>query len=404
MSHSLKNRLCRLVVFCMVLAFIPVGMATLAEAYGNGMLLNGGFESATGSGVTIFDGWKIDSTGAKATNGSPTGPIYARTGNNALKISSGSGAQKTPAQQFVSVIPGQTYNASYYIDVPTCTAACVSGGSATGMTIRFYDNKVNPDNFSSSNATQVGNDVGVGGITGTTTSGYTLIQKSFTVPANAKYMRVYVYSISSTSASMIAYIDDISLVQTAGSAPVAVTGVSMNKTSTSIEKAGTETLIATVSPAGAPQAVKWASSNTNVASVDINTGLVTAVDTGTATITATSTTITPPSVTNAVYTASTQVTVVAGMPVPVYGLTLTPSFNSISVYIAGGRDDLIRHLYYKKTSDTLWKDALEPIIIPDKGIFSGSIVRLEEDTSYDVKSDIFYGSTLLKSETGTVLL
>jgi uncharacterized protein YjdB len=258
MTHSFKNHLCRVLVFCLMLAFIPLGMAAPASAYGNGTLLNGGFESATGSGVTIFDGWKIDSTGAKATNGSPAGSTYARTGNNALKISAGSGSQKTPAQQYVSVIPGQTYDASYYINVPTCTAACVSGGSAAGMTIRFYDSKVNPDNFSNTGATQVGNDVNVGGITGTTTSGYTQIQKSFTVPANAKYMRVYVFSISATSGSMIAYVDDISIVQTAGSTPVAVTGVSLNKASTTIEKAGTETLVATVSPAGAPQAVKWA--------------------------------------------------------------------------------------------------------------------------------------------------
>lgn len=402
MSHLLKVRLCRFIVFCLLLVSVPLGMAAPAAAYGNGILLNGGFESAAGSGVLIFDGWKIDSTGAKATNGSPAGASYSRTGNNALKVSSGSGTQKTPAQQFVSVIPGQTYNISYYVNVPTCTAACVSGGSATGMTVRFYDNKVNPDNFSNTGAAQVGNDVGVGGITGTTTSGYTLIQKSFTVPANAYYMRIYIFSISSSSGSMIAYVDDISLVQTSGAAPVTVTGVSLNKTSTTIEKAGTETLTATVSPAGAPQAVKWTSSNTNVATVGINTGVVTAVNTGTATITATTTTVTPPGVTNAVYTDSAQVHVVAGMPEPVYGLTLTPSFNSISVYIAGGRDDLIRHLSYKKTADSVWKEALEPITIPDKGIFSGSIVRLEEDTSYDVKSDIYFGSTLLKSETGTV--
>ncbi|WP_204787627.1 LamG-like jellyroll fold domain-containing protein [Paenibacillus oryzisoli] len=394
--------MCRVLVFCLMLAFIPLGMAAPASAYGNGTLLNGGFESATGSGITIFDGWKIDSTGAKATNGSPAGSTYARTGNNALKISAGSGSQKTPAQQLVSVIPGQTYDASYYINVATCNAACVSGGSAAGMTIRFYDNKANPDNFSTTGATQVGNDMNVGGITGTVTSGYTQIQKSFTVPANAEYMRVYVFSISATSGSMIAYVDDISIVQTAGSTPIAATGVSLNKASTTIEKAGTETLVATVSPAGAPQAVKWTSSNTNVATVDVNSGLVTAVNTGTATITATSTTVTPPSATNAVYTASAQVSVVAGMPVPVYGLTLTPSFSSISVYIAGGRDDLIRHLYYKKSADTVWKEALEPITIPDKGIFSGSIVRLDEDTSYDVKSDIYFGSTLIKSETGTV--
>lgn len=397
MKHSFTKNLCRLLVWCLTLLYFPWGMTNPAAAYGNGSLLNGGFEQATGSGVTIFNGWKTDSTGSKAT-----GASTARTGNNALKVTAGSGSQKTPAQQFISVIPGQTYKISYYLNVTACTAACASGPSATGMTARFYDSKVNPDNFSTTGAAQVGSDVSVGGITGATTSGYALFQKTFTVPAGASYMRVYVFSISSSSNSMIAYVDDINLEQTGGSTPVTVTGVSMNKTAATIEKNGTETLLATVSPAGAPQGVTWSSSNTNVATVNASTGVVTAVNTGTATITATTSTTTPPSVTSAVYTASALVTVTAGMPEPQYGLTLTPSFHSISVYIAGGRDDLIRHLYYKKTADSVWKEALEPIMIPDKGIFSGSIVRLEENTSYDVKSDVYYGTTLVKSETGTV--
>ncbi|MEK3722679.1 Ig-like domain-containing protein [Paenibacillus sp. FSL H8-0034] len=396
MNLSLKKRLCKFLVFCMMLVYVPLGMAAPAAAYGNGVLLNTGFESANGTSTLIFDGWRLDSTGSKAANGTPAGSSYARSGNNALKVTAGSGSQKTPAQQYISVIPGQTYQISYYMNVTLNT----NTASSTGMTARFYD-KANPDNFSNTGAVQVGADVNVGGVTGTTTSGYTLFQKSFTVPANANYMRVYVFSISSVSGSMIAYIDDISLVQTAGTAPVAVTGVSLNKTATTLEKAATETLTAAVAPAGAPQAVKWTSSNANVATVDINNGLVTAVNTGTATITATSTTVTPSSVTNAVYTASSTVTVMAGMPAPVYGLTLTPSFQSASVYIAGGRDDLIRHLYYRKTGDSVWKEALEPIYIPGKEIFSGSIVRLEEDTAYEVKSDVFYGGTLVKSETGS---
>ncbi|MDR6550813.1 LamG-like jellyroll fold domain-containing protein [Paenibacillus qinlingensis] len=397
MSNVLRSRLCKLIMFCLVLGCIPLGMAKPAAAFGNGNLLNGGFESATGSGVLIFDNWKIDSTGSKATNGTPAGSTYARSGNNALKVSAGSGSQKTPAQQFVSVIPGQTYNISFYMNVTACT----NSASSAGMVVRFYD-KAGPDNFNTTGSTTVGSDVIVGSVVGTTTSGYTLYQSNFTVPANAKYMRIYVFSSSAVSGSMTAYVDDISLVQTGGTAPSSVTGVSLNKTSTSIEKAGTETLTATVAPSGAPQAVVWSSSNSSVATVDANTGLVTAVNTGTATITATSTTTTPPSTTPAVYTASAQVTVTAGMPTPVYGLTLTPSFNSISAYIAGGRDDLTRHLSYKKTADTVWKNALDPIYIPGKEIFSGSIVRLDENTSYDVKSDVYYGSTLIKSETGTV--
>jgi len=69
--------------------------------------------------------------------------------------------------------------------------------------------------------------------------------------------------------------------------PVAVTGVSLNKTSTSLTVGATETLTATVAPANATnQAVTWSSNNTAVASVD-QTGKVTAVAAGTATITVT---------------------------------------------------------------------------------------------------------------------
>lgn len=69
--------------------------------------------------------------------------------------------------------------------------------------------------------------------------------------------------------------------------PVAVTGVSLNKSSTSLTVGATETLTATVAPANATnQAVTWSSNNTAVASVDQN-GKVTAVAAGTATITVT---------------------------------------------------------------------------------------------------------------------
>ncbi len=67
---------------------------------------------------------------------------------------------------------------------------------------------------------------------------------------------------------------------------VAVTGVTLNKATTSIEKGATETLTATVSPDNATdKTVTWTSSDTNIASVD-NSGVVTAVAAGSATITA----------------------------------------------------------------------------------------------------------------------
>ena len=68
---------------------------------------------------------------------------------------------------------------------------------------------------------------------------------------------------------------------------VSVTGVTLNKTSTSIQVGGTETLTATVSPKDAAnKKVTWKSSNAAIASVDAN-GKVTAVKAGEATITVT---------------------------------------------------------------------------------------------------------------------
>ena len=70
---------------------------------------------------------------------------------------------------------------------------------------------------------------------------------------------------------------------------VATTGVSLNKTATTINVGKTETLKATVSPTNATvKTVTWASSNANVATVS-STGVVTAKAAGTATITVTTT-------------------------------------------------------------------------------------------------------------------
>ena len=68
---------------------------------------------------------------------------------------------------------------------------------------------------------------------------------------------------------------------------VSVTGVTLNKTSTSIQVGGTETLTATVSPKDAAnKKVTWKSSNAAIASVDAN-AKVTGVKAGEATITVT---------------------------------------------------------------------------------------------------------------------
>ena len=68
---------------------------------------------------------------------------------------------------------------------------------------------------------------------------------------------------------------------------IPVSSVSLNKTTTSITKGSTETLIATISPSNATnKEVTWSTSDNSVAIVD--EGTVTAIDAGTATITVTS--------------------------------------------------------------------------------------------------------------------
>jgi uncharacterized protein YjdB len=70
---------------------------------------------------------------------------------------------------------------------------------------------------------------------------------------------------------------------------IAITGIGLNKSTTSLTKGESETLTATIAPSNATgdKTVKWSSSNAEVAAVDSN-GKVTAKKAGTAVITATS--------------------------------------------------------------------------------------------------------------------
>ena len=111
--------------------------------------------------------------------------------------------------------------------------------------------------------------------------------------------------------------------------PVPVTGVSLNRSATTITAGSTETLIATVSPANATnRAVTWSSSNPAVATVNA-TGVVTAVSAGTATITVTTV--------DGNRTASCTVTVIP-QTIAVTGVSLNISNTTITV---GGTETLV---------------------------------------------------------------
>jgi len=107
-------------------------------------------------------------------------------------------------------------------------------------------------------------------------------------------------------------------------AGTAVTGIALNKATTSIVKLATETLVATISPAGATNKnVIWSSSDPSMATVSA-TGLVTAVKKGSATITATSV--------NGLFTASTAVTITTINTPPVAVMKYSPGNNGYAPY------------------------------------------------------------------------
>ena len=112
-------------------------------------------------------------------------------------------------------------------------------------------------------------------------------------PSSNQYPYVYIYGA------------EINVTYTAET--VHVTGVSLNKATTSIEEGETETLTATVTPSNATDTtVSWSSNTNSVATV--SNGVVTAVSAGTAVITATTT--------DGSYTTSCTVTVT--QPVYIY--------------------------------------------------------------------------------------
>ena len=100
--------------------------------------------------------------------------------------------------------------------------------------------------------------------------------------------------------------------------PVAITGVSLDKSTSEIIIGGTDTLVATVSPEDAANKnITWESDNTSVATV--SGGVITSVSVGTATITVTTQ--------DGGFTDTCDVTVV---PIPVESVTLNK--NSTSLY------------------------------------------------------------------------
>lgn len=143
----------------------------------------------------------------------------------------------------------------------------------------------------------------------------------FAVNGVSGYIKILTYAASS---GKYAAIDNISVTHSAGPAgPVAVTGVTLDKTTISLEAGQTAQLTATIQPGNADnQAVTWSSSDNNIVSVDA-TGKITANAKGSATITVTTA--------DGGKTATCSVTVTEpAAPVAVTGVTLNK--NNTTIY------------------------------------------------------------------------
>lgn len=101
----------------------------------------------------------------------------------------------------------------------------------------------------------------------------------------SQYNRTTYWGTSMTASAF--YNNGNNVTVTFGSMPTFATGISLNKTTTSIQRGSTETLTATVTPNNATdRTVTWSTSDASVATVS-SSGVVSAVGVGTATITAT---------------------------------------------------------------------------------------------------------------------
>ena len=164
---------------------------------------------------------------------------------------------------------------------------------------------------------------------------------------------------------------------TATFTPIAVTGVTLNKTSASLSVGETETLTATVAPANAlNQAITWTSSNTDVATVSA-AGVVTAVAAGSATITVTTD--------DGSFTATCSVTVVNAVTFDATSDTGT-SLSKSGVSFTTSATESSTYKFYKNTNATF-------------AVSAGKITKIEFTNSGGSSYKVVNGFT---TETGTL--
>lgn len=254
----------------LLLALVAVfGLFNTVQA--QSIVNNGDFESWEASGVpsswtTIDSGITVSENTTEVHSGAKSASIEVTTKTQ----------KNTDFRQNVNVEAGVTYDVSLWIYHTDNTAS-----------VRFYiDDYLNYSDY---------NLVGV----------WQELTREYTATATGTIeIGCRFYDKPGFVSSSIIYLDDFTM-QPQGTI-VAVTGVALNKTSTTLTEGANETLVATVLPSDATdKTVTWSSDNTAVATVSA-TGVVTAVAAGTANITVTTT--------DGSHTASCAVTVTTVAP------------------------------------------------------------------------------------------
>ncbi len=203
----------------------------------------------------------------------------------------------------------------------------------------------------------------------TAPTGYTVSPTSVTPSSGAISQTVTVTPVTTTAGDFNSDItissedldDDVTVALTMTvSAPVAVTGVTLDENAISLEEGATQTLVATVEPTEAiNKAVTWESDNTNIATVDEN-GVVTAVAVGSANITC-------KSEADATKSATCAVTVTAHVVTPgTYNVTLnnalfgseaTGSLSGDALHDYTGQQNDITFNYVKGSGSNMYMNA-----------------------------------------------
>lgn len=239
--------------------------------------------------------------------------IYALEDNGALSVNSNGRITALSAGSDYVVIESNVDSniyASIYVTVTSASSPTVSSVTVTPSTLNLDLNGTTTGNLS---ATVSGTNNPAQTVTWTSgNSSIATVNSSGVVTAKATG------STTITARSTVDTSKTGTCTVTVSDSTVHVTGVTLNKNSTSIVAGGSETLTATVSPNNATNKnVNWSSNNTSVATV--SNGTITAVAAGNATITVTTT--------DGGYTALCTVTVTAA---PTETLTITRSSFSTS--------------------------------------------------------------------------